>query len=300
MSQGWAIYQRNPPQRPAFGAWAAAPPPGQRTADFYSNWGTVGSTAAIIRDGNKWAGYEGNSLMAVVTSPAGGPSANALRTEYGTGGFDWVYGKGHWTQPGIGSSRWFRHYLLQNIADSGGAGSIDFGSAYAATHPIESEGDPTSISGNFYAWHVGSRPSGLFESYIDIDSITRQYTPGGAGGADPPLTLAKFTWWRYETQFDRTATSTYTMHLRIYDQSGVLQYSDADGKDNMYVWGGGKMSANTTGNTIDQAHIEELRFGINGGGAIAVGNRPQYVYYAGFATASDTWCGAYGQFIGET
>jgi hypothetical protein len=53
--------------------------------------------------------------------------------------------------------------------------------------------------------------------------------------------------------------------MRVYDQSGTLVYSDADGLDNMYVWGGGKMSANNTGLTVDQAHVEELRFGINGG-----------------------------------
>ena len=265
---------------------------GGRTAEFFSNWGTTGSTETIIRDGNKWAGYEGNALMDVVTSPSGGPTTNALRTRFGTGGFDWVYGKGLWTQPSIGSSLWTRYYVNNDIAEQDG------GSAYAATHPIESEGDPTGVSGNFYTYHLGSRTDGTGEFYISIDANSRQFCCGAstADGTNPAR-IAKHTWWRIETQFLRTATSTYTLHMRVYNQSGTLTYSDADGLDNMYVWGGGKMSANNTGLTIDQAHIEEIRFGINGGMSLT---GTQYVYYAGVAVAKDDWCGAYGAFTGET
>lgn len=266
---------------------------GSRTADFFSKWGTTGTSDTVLTDTNKWSSrWGGTPVLAVVnTPPTGCPTPNALRCQFGTGSFDWVMAKSLWTQPAIGSSRWFRYYVNNDVADS-----IDGGTGYAATHPIESEGDASGISGNFYTYHLGSRTDGTGEFYISFDANSRQFCCGGAGGANP-TTIAKHTWWRVETQFLRTATSTYTIHMRVYNQSGTLTYSDADGLDNMYVWGGGKMSANNTGLTVDQAHVEELRFGINGGFAAS---GTQYVYYAGFATASDTWCGAYGSFTGET
>lgn len=257
--------------------------PGGVALDFFSDWRSgTGSSSTIIRDGGKWSSYEGNGLIDIVTSPAGGPTTNACRTRFGTSNFDWLFALSLWTVPSIGSSIWHRFYFYNDISDA-----VDFGTGYAATHPIEGNGGSGGLGGNVYSYKMGARPDGTGEFFIEYDAITRQFCMGGAGGADPTR-IAKHTWWRVESQFLRTATATYTQHMRVYNQAGTLTYSDADGLDNIYVWGGGKMSANNTGLPVDVVNMEALRMGINGGPTVA---GTQYVYYAGVGVSKQTWCG---------
>lgn len=272
--------------------------------DYYLDWRSVspGSSDAILTENGKaderWGGTGSLDIVTAASVGVSGLPAsitNVLRVAMGTGDFDWVMIRSKFSAPAVGQTLSERMYLLNNIADSGPSGSIDFGSAYAATHPKEYRGSSGGIAGNFVADHTGARPSGKFEYYVDVDAVGRQYTPGGIGGADPPLTLSKGAWWRIEKQWPRTAdvsgSPRFSCHIRIYDSAGVLQYSDADGKNNMSAWGVGLMSVNNTNLPIDLTAMAQRRLGINGGGNIVAGNRPQYQYWAGYAMRIGDWLG---------
>ncbi|MFN8652031.1 MAG: hypothetical protein U0133_09040 [Gemmatimonadales bacterium] len=255
---------------------AAAPPPG--TPIFASDW------AGGILDGGKWTRWGNNgALAAVAASGMGFPTGmtNVLRVTMGTGTFDWVEANNQWGMPAIGESRAFRLYVRNEVgAVSGG---------WAATHPVESKGTDGSIAGSFYAWHIGSNTNNTFPIAFGTEAAwPRNYiSTSGTTGSDVG-SLTKNTVYRLEWKWTRTATSTYTLDMRIVDASGNIIESNST----IRAWGGNTLASDNTGFPLDAASITGMRVGINGGFS-ATGT--QYVYWGGFAVCAD-WCGAYSSF----
>jgi hypothetical protein len=253
----------------------AGPPPG--TPLFSSDW------SAGLLDGAKWTRWGGQGVLAAVAPTGlGFPTGmtNVLRVGMGTGSFDWVEADGKWTLPAIGESRAFRLYLRNDVgAVSGG---------WSATHPVESKGTDGSISGNFYAWHIGSNTDGTFPIAFGTEaSYPRNYISTSNTGADVG-TLQKGVTYRLEWRWTRTATSTYSLDLRITDPSGTV----IENNSTMRAWGGSTLASNNTGFPVDAAFMTGIRVGINGGFSAS---GTQNVYWGGFAVCAD-WCGAYSSF----
>ncbi|HWA56747.1 MAG TPA: hypothetical protein VG692_05800 [Gemmatimonadales bacterium] len=255
---------------------AAAPPPG--TPIFASDW------SGGILDGGKWTRWGNNgALAAVAASGLGFPTgmANVLRVTMGTGTFDWVEADNKWGMPAIGESRAFRLYVRNEVgAVSGG---------WAATHPVESKGTDGSISGSFYAWHIGSNTNSTFPIAFGTEAAwPRNYISTSNTTGSDVGTLQKNTTYRLEWKWTRTATSTYTLDMRITDSSGNV----IEDNSTIRAWGGSTLASNNTGFPLDAASVTGMRVGINGGFSAA---GTQYVYWGGFAVCAD-WCGAYSSF----
>lgn len=237
------------------GTWTTLPTDGQ-TAGAWRRWGGQGSLALVDATG---LGF-----------PA--KLTKVLRVVMGTGDFDWVETSGKWTLPAVGESRAYRVYFRNAQTATG--------SNWAATHPVESKGTDGSISGNFYAWHIGSGGQWAFSP--DGAGFPRNHFTVNPTASDLG-TLPKNTTLRVEWKWTRQA-SGYALDLRIYDQSGALLYD----KQTIRAWGNSNptLASNNTGFAVDDAAMTGIRFGINGGAGAG------YVYWGGFAVCAD-WCGAY-------
>ncbi len=285
---------------------AAPPPPppgGGGTALFHSDWSSgTGSTDAVIRDNGKavpWSSrWGGNGSLSVVAAGGLGFPAtmtNVLRVQHYQQDFDWVMASNLWTVPAVGSSIYFRVYLRNTVGDN-----VDAGSSYASTHPVESEGNPNGISGGYYAMHYGSYSDGTFPFYLNVNNANyplNGWTPGAPtsthGGRNyDPATLVKNTTYRLEWKYTRVSTGHYDLDMRIYGSDDKTLLFD---RSNIFAWGGSRQTLATNGTNlpIDDAHITELRIGINGGFATP---SPQFVYWGGFAVCASDWCGPYSSY----
>ncbi|HWA59392.1 MAG TPA: hypothetical protein VG692_19215 [Gemmatimonadales bacterium] len=288
-------------------AVTAAPPPpppgGGGSVLFHSDWSTgTGSSDGVIRDNGKavpWSSrWGGNgSLSVVAASGLGFPATmtNVLRVQHYQQDFDWVMANNLWQLPAVGSAIYFRVYLRNTVGDN-----VDAGSSYASTHPVESEGNPNGISGGYYAMHYGSYADGTFPFYVNVNNAAYPYngwTPGAPssthGGRNyDPATLVKNTTYRVEWKFTRVAAGRYDLDMRIYGSDDKTLLFD---RSNIFAWGGSRQTLATNGSNlpIDDAHMTELRIGINGGFATP---SPQFVYWGGFAVCANDWCGPYGTY----
>lgn len=271
------------------------PPPADTTPAsgsavlFRSDW------SGGLFDGGKWTRWGGKGSLAVVDAAGLGFPAtmgSVLRVQHYQQDFDWVMANNKWSPPAIGSSIAFRVYLRNAVSDV-----VDAGTAYASTHPVESEGGPNGISGQFYAIHYGSYTDGTYPFFLGVDQATyplNGWTPGAnasthGGRSYDPATLKKNTTYRLEWKFTRVGTNAYDLDMRIVGPDDRTVLFD---KTSIYAWGGDKsqtLAASGKALPIDAAHMSDLRFGINGGFPTP---SPQFVYWGGFAVCAD-WCGPY-------
>jgi hypothetical protein len=258
---------------------APLPPPtsGGGSTLFSSDW-----RSGDLLDGGKWNRWGGQSILAVVpASGLGFPASmsNVMRVAMGTGSFDWIQANAKWTLPAVGESRAFRMYLRNNVGNVSGG--------WAATHPVESQGTSGSISGNFYAWHLGSNTDGTFPvAFADEAPWPRNYWTTSNATNSTVGTLLKQTTYRLEWKWTRTGSSVYTLDLRIIGADDRTVVAD---RTTIKAWGGGSLASNPGGIPVADQFMTGIRIGLNGGFSAS---GAQYVYYGGFAVCSD-WCGAY-------
>ncbi|HNB58692.1 MAG TPA: hypothetical protein PK308_00165 [Phycisphaerales bacterium] len=233
-----------------------------------------------LLDGGKWTRWGDNGILAVVPAPAGFPAgmANVLQVTMGSSAFDWVQANGKWTMPAIGESRAFRVYTLNAIPTST--------TSWSNAHPIESKGTDGSISGNFYAMHVGSAGTGgIWDFAVETPGWPWNHINVKTGRtADTPGPIAKAVT-RIEWKWTRVSATGYTLDLRLYDAAGRLLYD----RNSLYGWEAGTLASYTGTFTLDSWAVTGLRIGSNGGFALA--GQPK-VYWGGFAVCAD-WCGPY-------
>jgi len=253
-----------------------------------SDWRTLGATDAALTDGSTWTDHwapcPGGVLDIVPATGRGFPTANVLRVRMGqavSGGTncEWIQAHNKWALPPVGGAVAFRIYLRHEVADADG----DKGSAWAATHPVES-GYSSGTGGGYWEWKLASNSNGTFPLFFETSGA--QFTLGKAPSPSTPPALPKFTTYRLEWKLLRRGTNLYDLEIRVYGQDGALLFDAAS----VYRWGGGTIASGAgKGLNIEDAQVRNFRVGINGG--FPTGS-PQYVYYGAAAVCAD-WCGAY-------
>jgi hypothetical protein len=176
---------------------------------------------------------------------------------------------------------------------------------------------PTAGQSRFYRWYMRiTMPDGLQDdqthpvqdNYLENWGFII-YNGGGGGGVPNGMwrpefwslntgwpndrwrgpNLAKNQTYRIEMHVERTGTSTYRMHVRIYNSAGTLVVDDGDFSNN------GNTALLSTNPTLRLGSVSALN-GITAGNN-GIGDNPTFPftvsYQAGFAVCANTWCGAY-------
>lgn len=263
------------------------------------DWATgTGWTDSVARDTDKavdltlFNGGNGGVSIASVSGknfPTG--IVNGVRVNHqNAGDYDWCGAQDVWAAPSVGQTLYGRLYFRSEVAD--GAGS----QAYGACHPVESYGANSggyNFDGNGgYSFKIGNNTDGTFPFVVATYGTGTQYYWGynvttPANSATAPNLLKNHTY-RLEWALTRTTGNTYTLQLRLYNQSGTLVASGTDWKDN-YNGGGVGLDSSRTTIMIDTS-IRGFRVGKNGGWSAG---SVQYMYYSGLAFSLTDWCGAY-------
>ncbi len=253
---------------------------------FFSDWRTAtGNSPDAVADGGKWdiVSNGARDTMNIIRSTGlDFPSRNVFQmiaTERWQG-FGIVRKTGL-PIPAPGESRYYRWYIRMMQPDD----LADF-----QTHPIQ-DGNAASQTNWMFVVHNGPHvnhgnapvPKGKWQA---------QFWSGGGAGNDArwfgPL-LNKNETYRFELQIERTGSTTYRMHVRIYDGAGTLI---ADDDDIQSINGTARLSSNPTLRFNNVAHMDGLNAGNNG--IAGTGPFPfTYAYEGCFAIRSDDWCGPY-------
>lgn len=266
-----------------------------------ANSTALGSGDAALLDTNEpvpWTRHGGGTnVLAVVSAtgkgmPPGVP--NCLEVTHIAAPtpptFYWRCLDSIWGVPGLGQTLYIRSYRRVEIDDSEGV------LTYANTHPWESEGQTGSVNGNFWAKHYAGYGNGTYPELLAVDQASfpfNGWTPGG--NSDPlhpgdPMPLNTFTTYRFEEAWTRTGSGLYTLDMRIYGADDSTLLFD---KNSIKAWGGTSgqtLAANGTNLPVDDAHITDLRIGINGGFSPTVA---QKVYWGPIRVRTAGWCGPY-------
>ena len=263
------------------------------------DWSTgTGWTDAVGRDTNKTVAltlFNGGNGGVDIASVAGKgfPTGivNGVRNNRSSGSnFDWVGAQDVWAAPSVGQTLYGRIYFRNEIVSTA---NLDYG----ACHPFESYGANSggyNFDGNGgYSFKLGNNTDGTTFGFVfaTYGTGTQYYwgynvtTP--ANSATNPALLKNHTY-RFEWALTRTTGNTYTLQLRLYNESGTLIASGTDWKDN-YNGGGVALNSSRTTTMIDTS-IRGMRVGTNGGWGVG---SAQYVYWSGLAVSLTDWCGPY-------
>jgi len=251
---------------------------------FNSDWSTAtGNSQAALRDTNKvvpWTSTWGGSadLQIVPATGLGFPTGmvNVMRVPVGSGAFGWVMANQIWQAPTLGNWIYIRIYL--RIAFAGVVGG------YAATHPWESEGRESSVSGPYWAGHWGSQADHRSYWFIDTGGFGSQWTTPDQTGSNPG-TLDQDLTYRFELGFQK-ASPGYNVKMRIIGANDIDLLWD---ENTLESWGGGPMVTEAVNQNLDDEHVSRLRLGINGGFT----SSEVYLYMGGVQVRSDQYPGAY-------
>jgi hypothetical protein len=155
------------------------------------------------------------------------------------------------------------------------------------THPIQ-DGNAASVTNwMFIVYNGGSPgiPAGRWQPQFwpDADANNnnrRWYAP----------ILNKNQTYRFELQIHRTGTTTFQMHVRIYDSAGSLIASDEDIHN---IGNTLRLSSNPTLTFGNVEWLDGLNAGNNGITNLPAGSNFTHSYQAAFCVRADTWCGPY-------
>lgn len=254
---------------------------------FRSDWSTAtGTSDAALRDtgkGTPWQTVEDADakLTVIATSARSFPTTNILQVKHqiGAQSHAQVYGTNIWPLPAVGQSLFFREYFRNEIADAEGDKSSFIGSC----HPLESNiGGTTS-----WEFLVASKNDGTFPFQHHLAEGTATFW---IPGPNPQVNLSKLTTYRFERQFLRTATDTYTLDMRIYSSADALLY-DATTISWSHNATLTTLAAGGAGLTLTDANMRGFALGTNGGQWTFVAD--QFTFWGGVCVRSDDWCGAY-------
>lgn len=250
---------------------------------FISEWSTAtGSGDAAVRDtglATPWALGTTASDLSVEVAPGASPGfTNALRVARKTGavGNKWCQVQNVWALPEIGESLFFRAYIYVNMAT--------LSATEDSHHPVESAYSGAWTSG--YTIKMSPNGDGTFRLRLNAPGI---FTKSDGAGVRDMLTNAQ--WYRLEWMLTRTATNTYTVLFRIYDNVPSLW---GDPTVNIRRYTGPAypiMNTVNTGLTMTDAEVRKFRIGSNGGTWANAGD--EYYYWGGVEVRNDDWVGAY-------
>jgi hypothetical protein len=276
------------------------------TPTFFSDWRTgVGSTDAILTDNTKslpWSGQSGGNgfpesrIFAISDyGIANWPVANAFVIHAIDDTPDRIASASIYRDlgtPSNGTDRYFRLYTAMLWSDSHGNGT-----AGNTEHGIETANHPTNGgagAGGFVFYMVPTNTGKFWIGVMDEELNNIRFNTINATLLDKNKT------YRIEWHLAYGATS-YTVEVRVYDESGVLVldtddfvgYGDVDGLP----------LASYTYTGISLSRHRYFRVGTNGPGnnypltGIVVGDA--FRAHGAVGVSEQTWCGPYSTLIGE-
>jgi len=234
---------------------------------FRTAWITgTGAGDAAVRDTDQtlpWDTQSGNGTLNTVLAATGldFPSTNVYKSiaEFSGTAFPGqtiytdqlriTHTNSHWAIPGVGASLYYRWYQRYQVPDSVPA------QGSATPHTVQD--GPAAGSMN-WMWETPVNDDGTWNPQFNFANANSY--PNNRWRA---TALNKNQTYRIEFQFERTGTTTFLPHCRIYDSSNVLLLTDADFKN---AAGGGSTTFATTSdlNIEDTAFLSGWQMGNNG------------------------------------
>lgn len=264
---------------------------------FASDWSTaLGSSTLARRDGTKWdTEAVGNPAeMVVVSSPSPPGGGNSLRLQQqGSGSTGWGFVTKLAVVP-LSTDYYVRYYFRNDDV----LGTTQDHVVEVGIQGVGAEyNELTFLNKAEYA--TGWRPRlviGCGPTACPWPNATMVNWDLG----ESPGVLAYGKWYRFEYWVHFTAPTRVQVHPRIYDDAGVLRFTDADfGEDAGWgTWPGATLASyyagtNPTGGPRDfgitPSNLVNIKFGNNGSGSST--NTGLYWYFAKVVIRTDTWPG---------
>jgi len=263
---------------------------------FESDWSTAtGTSNAAILDTDKavpWEDIRGPTAASEVISASGldFPTTNVLKITAiwnGVGGSfagPDIDSSLTGAIPDVGDSTYYRVYLRVLIPDS-----------YTAddqSHPYQD--GPGGGSQTNWLFKVLPKTDGTW-----IPQFGWPETAWPNDNWDGP-NLNKNQTYRIEHRVHRIGNMTANLHVRVYDSSDVLLYTDSDFDNQQST---ATLASTPTFTFRNLNHFKGIRVGDNGlFGGVEADYTPSFIMYhwGGLCMRDDTWCGAYNSTINDT
>lgn len=257
---------------------------------FHSDWGSggLGTGDTAITDNGRWPTIGGNTepgLEVIASTGLDFPSSRCLKVtarDMGggpSGGFHLLQNR-TLSVPAVGESRFYRWYQRVVLSDS------ETGYTDDETHPFQDGNDAGDTNWMLHVYHQGQ-----------AGSAANQWTPSiptetNINGQFQGPHLDKGVTYRFEFRVNRTADTTLTMDVRIYDTSNNLLYTGA----NFLQEGGAHPAITAVTHAVNPnggaASLGQINAGLNGLDEMTV-DAILYMYQGCVCISSTTWCGPY-------
>lgn len=197
---------------------------GVLSAVFFSDWANaaLGGSSTSRSDGGKWNFATGGDCTVVSSTGLDFPSTKCYRVFCGyTGGthtraeINRVTGLG---TPAVGSTRYYRLYMRMTFDDQlYGNGDHDWqdGSGVGDSNWLQTQAYSTGINGD------ANRPGEWQAGFFELE------TGSSINFARGPW-LNKNATYRFEMALTRITTTTYSVQIRVYNNSNTLLYTETD------------------------------------------------------------------------
>lgn len=237
-----------------------------------ADWGhATGATEEAVTQNDRLTllGNPDDSLEVIASTGLDFPTTNVLRCGL-EGTPTQSVGAGPGSEMGVGDTRWFRYYM-RNALGTGADNRV---------HPIQHY----RASGSVAAWDrfdVTDGPTYVWEYETRHDAHRWS------------VTLNNDQTYRFERSITRLASNCATLHMRIYNTSNTLLFSDEDfdcinHDENLATHENGIVAGATTEFDTDMwPNVHWLIFG-NPNETL-----PGDMYVGGFAISADNWLGPY-------
>jgi hypothetical protein len=179
----------------------------------------------------------------------------------------------------IGVSRFYRWYMRFDVPTSV--------ATWGSPHPIQDGPDASNFN-----WELETRRGTGGTKVSPMWTLSNNPFPNNRWAALDGLDVGET--YRFEMQFNRTGTTTYNLHAKVFDSAGVQVLGDADFLNQT---GTGSTSLADVP-TLTISKLDELRSfqcGTNGAfqGTVAGDHPVTFCYQGGFAISDDDWIGPY-------
>ena len=176
--------------------------------------------------------------------------------------------------PAVGESRFYRWYYRNMMDVNTGLTNVP--------HPIQ-DGNAASQTNWAFATQTNVGGTGHWRPRFSFVGT------GWPNSYNGPILQTAVTY-RFEAQVQRTGTSTFNFHIRVYNSAGQLLYDDDDFRTDEGLPGSLADNPTLTFNNVNNMN------GLNAGSNHAATSRPYpfvQSYQGGIAICRDNWCGPY-------
>lgn len=206
-------------------------PTGDLTPAFYSDWSTeLGTSDNATTDGDKWEFGPGGPLEVVPSTGLNFPSANCLAVTIDSEPDVGQLQDRDTPFQAIGTTRVYRFNTRVSIGDDVAVNDTE-------THPHQEGAAAGSYNFALHVYHdvppgQGAAGDGKWMPQFRVNASINGFTNSRWGGdSGQPLLgpwLDKNVTYRIEIAIARLDSTTFNMHVRIFNSSGALLYDDED------------------------------------------------------------------------